>query len=92
MDFAAVFVNPPPYVLLMEQRPAAYEQFVTETKGAAPGDQMEAVNAFVNAKPYRRDRHTPKDFLKAGGNCVDSAKMKFTMMVELGWSPPPCAW
>lgn len=75
---------------------AAWLALLADLRGRAPEAQVRAVDAFVNARPYRTDADvwgeadrwaTPVEFLAGAGDCEDFAILKHVSLRELGFSP-----
>ncbi len=71
----------------------AWHKAVNRLRGKPLEDQIEAVNAFVNAAPWVSDEDnygvsdlwaTPGQFLARGGDCEDYAITKFFSLLRLG--------
>ncbi|GBD43172.1 hypothetical protein HRbin40_00638 [bacterium HR40] len=74
-------------------RERAWRQTVRATSGLPLGQQLEAINRFVNASPYRSDSElwgasdywaTPREFLARSGDCEDYAIAKYATLRLLG--------
>lgn len=69
--------------------------FLDTLRGASKRRQIDAVNAYFNARPYVADRSnygredhwaTPGEFLSRSGDCEDYAIAKYLSLRELGWT------
>lgn len=76
--------------------PKVWTDFLAGTRGSAPRAQLDAVNAWANAKPYVEDItnwglpdywETPGEFIAHGGDCEDYAIAKYFSLVRLGFAP-----
>ena len=72
-----------------------WRAFLATQREAAPREQLEAVNAFVNRHRYVLDRAnygvedywaTPREFAKNDGDCEDFAIAKYLSLQALGWN------
>jgi predicted transglutaminase-like cysteine proteinase len=70
-------------------------QFLHRLHGASKWEQLVAVNAYMNARPYVADDKnygmqdywaSPGEFLARSGDCEDFAIAKFLSLKQLGWS------
>jgi predicted transglutaminase-like cysteine proteinase len=73
--------------------PAEWTGFLQTLEGKSRREQIEAVNRWVNQKPYVEDLanwgvadywETPGEFLAHGGDCEDFAITKYFSLVRLG--------
>ncbi len=73
--------------------PAEWTNFLDTLQGKSRREQIEAVNTWVNQKPYVEDIanwgvadywETPGEFLAHGGDCEDFAITKYFSLVRLG--------
>ena len=73
---------------------AYWGEFIKELTGAAPLDQLDRINRYMNEAPYIVDPRnygvadywaTPKQFFDRDGDCEDYAIAKFTSLRALGW-------
>jgi predicted transglutaminase-like cysteine proteinase len=76
--------------------PPAWTAFLDSLRSMPPREQMQAVNAWANARPYVEDIvnwgvadywETPGQFLARGGDCEDYAIFKYFSLLRLGFSP-----
>jgi predicted transglutaminase-like cysteine proteinase len=74
----------------------AWTDFLATLEGSTPREQVEAVNAWANTRPYVEDItnwmvpdywETPGEFLARGGDCEDFAITKYFSLVRLGFAP-----
>lgn len=72
-----------------------WRAFLDTLRTADKRQQLEAVNRYMNARPYVADPKnwhtkdhwsTPGEFLARSGDCEDYAIAKFLSLRELGWS------
>jgi len=72
----------------------AWMKFIAGVKGAAPAEQMEKVNAYMNQARYVVDMvnyqvddywATPGQFFAKMGDCEDYAIAKYLTFLALGW-------
>lgn len=72
----------------------SWTNFLAGIKGAAPAEQMEKVNGFMNRAKYVVDQvnwqiddhwSTPGQFFSKMGDCEDYAIAKYLSFVSLGW-------
>lgn len=70
-------------------------QFLHRLRRASKWEQLVAVNAYMNARPYVADDTnygiqdywaTPNEFLARSGDCEDFAIAKFLSLKQLGWT------
>jgi predicted transglutaminase-like cysteine proteinase len=75
--------------------PAAWTGFLDSIRKKSRKEQIEAVNAWANARPYVEDSQnwhvsdyweTPGQFLAHGGDCEDYAIAKYFSLTRLGMS------
>jgi predicted transglutaminase-like cysteine proteinase len=73
--------------------PAEWTDFLQTLQGKSRHEQIDAVNRWVNQKPYVEDIanwgvadywETPGEFLAHGGDCEDFAITKYFSLVRLG--------
>jgi predicted transglutaminase-like cysteine proteinase len=71
------------------------DAFVETLRNKSRRDQLIAVNAYMNARPYVTDARnwgendywaTPAEFLTRSGDCEDYAIAKFFALKRLGWN------
>jgi predicted transglutaminase-like cysteine proteinase len=71
------------------------DAFLDTLRGKSRREQLVAVNAYMNARPYITDATnwgrkdywaTPAEFLTRSGDCEDYAIAKFFALKRLGWS------
>ena len=71
------------------------DAFLDTLRGKGRREQLVAVNAYMNARPYVTDASnwgqkdywaTPAEFLTRSGDCEDFAIAKFFALKRLGWS------
>jgi len=76
--------------------PANWIAFLDSIQNQTPRAQLNAVNQWMNARPYVEDWtnwhvadywETPGEFLSRGGDCEDYAIAKYFSLVRLGFSP-----
>lgn len=72
-----------------------WQRFLDTLRDRSKWEQLEAINAYMNARPYVRDERnwgtkdywqTPGEFLARAGDCEDFAIAKFLSLKRLGWS------
>ncbi len=72
----------------------AWTKFIAGLKGAAPAEQLEKVNAYMNQAKYVVDQvnyqvddywATPGQFFAKMGDCEDYAIAKYLTLLALGW-------
>ncbi len=71
------------------------DAFLDTLRGAGRHEQLVAVNAYMNERPYTPDAKnwgekdywaTPAEFLSRSGDCEDFAIAKFFALKRLGWN------
>ncbi len=71
-----------------------WHDFLVRLKDKSAAEQLDAVNAYVNAQNYVGDKKNygkedhwadPVTFLKNGGDCEDFAILKYFSLRALGW-------
>lgn len=76
--------------------PAIWLSFLESLRGKSRREQLDAVNTWINARPYVEDSvnwgvadywETPGEFFAHGGDCEDFAIVKYFSLVRLGFSP-----
>lgn len=74
---------------------AELDAFLDTLRGKTRRQQLVAVNAYMNARPYTRDTKnwgkkdywaTPAEFMTRSGDCEDFAIAKFFALKRLGWN------
>ena len=75
---------------------ARWQKLMGEIKDQPPMKQLQAVNKFFNAWPYRLDKDvygvndywaTPLEFVRNSGDCEDYAIVKYYALKRIGWDP-----
>ena len=73
-----------------------WRAFLKDTARLPRGEQIEAVNTWVNTRPYVEDWvnwglpdywATPEEFFRRGGDCEDYAIVKYFSLIQLGFTP-----
>jgi predicted transglutaminase-like cysteine proteinase len=76
-------------------RYAEWQAFLDGLRGKDRRQQLDAVNRFMNARPYRSDERnwgaadhwaTPGEFMTRSGDCEDYVIAKYLSLRELGWT------